>query len=153
MKVLTSQGVIRVLYGKVDVVAVHAQAMVDGAPGDGRLLVVVVGLFPFCCCCCCCCSIRCFPHLLRYFQIQLPWLVSLSVRVYDDVVYGGPGELRGKVQREGVVRLGLAKGHDDDVACCCLWWWGGGVFEAESPPQPLSLSPPLQKSLRLGPSS
>ena len=88
----------------------------------GRLLVVVECLFPFCCCCCCCSS-RCSPHLLCYFKTQLPWLVSLSVRVHDDVVHGGSGELRGKVQRDGVVRLGLAKGRDDDVGCCCLWWW------------------------------
>ena len=50
--------------------------------------------------------------------MQLPRLVSLSVRVHDDMVLGGPGEPRGKVQRDGVVRLGLAKGRDDDVGCC-----------------------------------
>ena len=89
---------------------------------DGRLLVVAVCLIPFCCCCCC--SSRCSPHLPCYFQMQLSRLVSLSVRVHDDMVHGGPGELRGKIQRDGVVRLGLAKGSYDNMCCCCLWrWW------------------------------
>ena len=83
--------------------------------------MVVVCMLSFCCCS----FIRCsFLHLLCYFQIQLPWLMSLSKRVHDDVLSGGSGELRGKVQRDGVVRLGLAKGRDDDVGFrCCLWRW------------------------------